>query len=307
MSKKPSLFFIVGCPRSGTTLLRRLLDAHPQAAVAPETFFLHTFWNHRDRYPDLCDSDTFDRLLDDLFAHPEIQKMNLSRDALRGALPPEERSWPAIFRALLSCFADAQNATHVGEKTPLHVLYADTLRQWFPEAPLVHLVRDPRAVVNSWRRVPWSSGYRWRDAEVWTQYVRAGRRAEAKHPSHVLSLTFEALVRTPAPTLQKVCAFLGVSYHEQMLAFHKTEPSTGAPSLAPWKQRALAPIDATVADRWRNELSTSAQAQVEAIACGEMQYWGYPCETSPLQRHPARLRAALERPVWKLRTLVRSD
>jgi glycosyltransferase involved in cell wall biosynthesis len=179
------------------------------------------------------------------------------------------------------------------------VLHIPTLRRWFPEAKFIHLVRDPRAVVNSWRSVPWSSGYRWRDAEVWVEHVQAGRKAEARFPAQVMSLHFEMLVQSPAEGLKEICDFLNVSFDEQMLAFHERTTETVDVVREPWKERATDPVDSSVAHRWRKELSRSAQAQVEAVAASEMKHWGYPCEVAPLRRRVAGLRAGVERPVWK--------
>jgi glycosyltransferase involved in cell wall biosynthesis len=299
-----SPFFIVGCPRSGTTLLQRMLNAHPDVAVAPETFFVRRFWERRGEYGDLSEDMHLDRLVDDVTATPEFEEMGLKAGAFREAVHADRRRWNAVFRELLRQFAEVQEVAHVGEKTPNHVLHVSTLHRWYPEAKFVHLVRDPRAVVNSWRTVPWSSGYRWRDAEVWVEYVRAGRDAESTYESHVTSLHFEALVRSPEPELRALCDFLDLPYDDQMLAFHKRDPSTVDVEREPWKRRTTDPIDANVVVRWRQELSSSAQAQVEAVAASEMRKWGYKCETAPLQRWIARLRATVERPVWKSRLIL---
>lgn len=293
-------FFIVGCPRSGTTLLQRMLNARSDVAVAPETFFVRRFWMQRDRYGDLSIDANLNRLVDDLVAMPAFAEMGLDPDDIREAAHQTQRKYGSVFGMLLEQFAAARGAEWVGEKTPDHVLHIPTLRRWFSEAKFVHLVRDPRAVVNSWRAVPWSSGYRWRDAEVWVEHVRAGREAEMRFPAQVMSLHFEALVRSPAAELEEVCDFLDVRYDDQMLAFHERETETVDVKREPWKERTTEPIDPEVADRWRGELSRSAQAQVEAVVASEMRHWDYECEVDSLRRQAARLRAWIERPAWKL-------
>lgn len=294
-----SVFFIVGCPRSGTTLLRRMLDAHPDIAVAPETFFMRHFWEQQDAYGDLSDDAALDRLIDDLTATAAFEDMGLDEEAFRTAVHRAPCRWDTVFRVLLEQFAERRDAQFVGEKTPNHVRFIPTLRRWFPEARFVHLVRDPRAVSNSWRSVPWSSEYRWRDAEVWAEFVGAGRRAE-EAGERVQSLHFEALVRSPEEELRAVCNHLDLPYDGQMLAFHEREPATVDVEREPWKERATDPIDPGVADRWRDELSAHAQAQVEVVAGAEMERWGYAVERSTWHRQVAALRRHVERPVWKL-------
>ena len=299
--------FVVGCPRSGTTLLQRMLDAHPRMAVAPETFFVRHFWNERDRYGDLSKDAVLDRLVDDLESSSAFQQMGLDDDAFRKAVHRTDRGWPDVFRLLLLQYAEKRGVRRVGEKTPNHVLYISMLRKWFPKAKFVHLVRDPRAVVNSWRSVPWSSGYRWRDAEVWVEYVRAGREAETRFGSaRVQSFHFETLVRSPRTELQAVCSFLGLSFHEQMLAFHRQDSTAIDVEREPWKEHTTDPVDASAANRWRQELPHSAQAQVEAIAAPEMAQWDYECEIPRSRRHLSTARILLERPVWKA-TLIFGD
>jgi len=295
----PSLFFIVGCPRSGTTLLRRMLDAHPDVAVAPETFFMRHFWGQRDAYGDLSHDAVLDQLVDDLTATPAFEELGLEEEAFRAAVHRAPRRWKTVFRVLLQQFAERRDARCVGEKTPNHVLSIPTLHRWFPEARFVHLVRDPRAVSNSWRTVPWSSEHRWRDAEVWVEFVEAGREAEASG-APVTSLHFEALVRSPEAELRAVCEGLDLPYDDRMLAFHEQEPATVDVEREPWKERATDPIDPTVADRWRDELSKSAQAHVEAVAGAEMKRWGYAVEISAGRRRAAALRRLGERLIWKL-------
>lgn len=297
-------FFIVGCPRSGTTLLQRMLNAHPDVAVAPETFFVRRFWSNRDRYGDLTDDAHLDSLVDDIVASSAFEEMGLDAEDFRARARAFSDQMGGVFGALLDQFGEARGASVVGEKTPNHVLHIAILHRWFPEAQFVHLVRDPRGVVNSWRSVPWSSGYRWRDAEVWVEYVSAGRQEEDRYGAYVRSLHFEDLVRWPEKELRVLCEFLGLRYDDRMLAFHEQEPAAVDLEQEPWKARAADPIDPTVADRWRGELSWGAQAQVEAVASAEMGRWSYDPEVPPRRRSLARLRVFVERPVWKGRLVL---
>jgi glycosyltransferase involved in cell wall biosynthesis len=275
-----------------------MLNAHPDVAVAPETFFMRHFWEQRDAYGDLSEDAVLDYLIDDLVATPAFERMGLNAEAIRDVVHRAGHRWSKIFLVLLWRFAERRNAQFVGEKTPNHVLFLPTLCRWYPDARFVHLVQDPRAVPNPWRTVPWSLGYRWRDAEVWDEFVRAGRRAE-EVGERVHSLHFEALVRSPEEELRAVCDHLDLPYDGQMLAFHEQESATVDVEREPWKERATDPIDPSVADRWRDELSVHAQAQVEMVAGGEMERWGYTVECSTWHRRVAALRRYVERPVWK--------
>lgn len=298
--------FIVGCPRSGTTLLQRMLDAHPDVAVAPETHFVRRFWSRRDAFGDLTDDDALHRLIDAILDTPEVHDMQVDRASFVRRVGDSNRTYGAIFDALLTVFGARHDVARVGEKTPDHVAHLPLLRDWFPNATVVHVVRDPRAVVNSWRSVPWSSGYRWRDAEVWVDYVAAGRQAAATWGDALHVVRFETLVTDPEATLRRLCAAIDLTYDSTMLAFHDREPDRVDVDREPWKQRTTQPVDPSVAHRWRDTLSAHDVAQVEAVARDEMDQWGYRPTSTTAQRGVAHVRRLAERPVWKLRLVART-
>ena len=292
--------FIVGCPRSGTTLLQRMLDAHPAVAVAPETFFIRRFWKRRAEYGDLQRDAAFERLLRDITAMPEFGEMGLDADAFTAAAQDAERSYATLFRLLLRQFTDQRTAQVVGEKTPNHVLYLPTLHDFFPDARFIHLVRDPRAVVNSWQSVPWSSGRAWRDAEIWIEYVAAGRAAAPLIGEALQVIHFEELVRVPEQTLRRVCAHLALDYDPAMLAFHERTPQTVNVEREPWKANTTQPIDPSVAEQWRSSLTPRQVAEIEAVAAEEMSRWGYVPEQPTWHRAVTRATLPVRRLGWKL-------
>jgi hypothetical protein len=296
--------FIVGCPRSGTTLLQRMLDAHPAVAVAPETFFIRRFWTHRATYGDLQHDAAFERLLRDITATPAFDEMGLDADAFRTAAQNGERSYAALFRLLLRRFADQRGAAVVGEKTPNHVLYLPTLHDFFPDARFIHLVRDPRAVVNSWRSVPWSSGRVWRDAEIWVEYVAAGRAAAPGLSEALQVVSFEDLVRAPERVLRRVCAHLTLDYDPAMVAFHERTPQTVNVEREPWKANTTQPIDPSVAERWRTALTPGQVVEVEAVAAEEMPHWGYTPEQPTWRRTLTQATLPARRLRWKLELIL---
>ena len=299
-SCKGEPFFIVGCPRSGTTLLQRMLDAHPSVAVAPETFFIRRFWRRRATYGDIQHDTAFEQLLHDIMAMPEFDEMGLDAEAFAAAAQYVERSYAALFRLVLQQFAEQRGAPRAGEKTPNHVLYLPTLHDFFPEARFIHLVRDPRAVVNSWQSVPWSSGRAWRDAEIWVEYVAAGRAAQPLIGDALLAVHFEDLVRNPNDQLRRVCDHLAIDFDPAMLAFHERTPNAVNIAREPWKENVTQPVDPATADRWRTRLGARAKVEAEAVAAEEMRHWGYAPEVPAWQRSVAQATLPVRRLGWKL-------
>ena len=273
--------FLVGCPRSGTTLVRRMLDAHPQVAIAPETFFVYKFWRHRRHYGDLRADANLNRLLDDLLAFRGVADVALDGEALREKARRSDRRYRTLFALFLRQFAEERGAAVAGEKTPNHVFYLRLLQRGFPAARFVHVLRDARAVANSWRGLPWSSGRLWRDAARWREHVAAARRSRTG--GVLCTVRFERLVRTPERELRRLCAFLGLDFVPAMLRFH--EDAGAAPTgpvntgREPWKKKATRPLDPSVAEQWKGDLTPAQVAQVEGRAGREMRRWGYAPQT----------------------------
>ena len=157
MSLDAGPIFLVGCPRSGTTLLQRLLDAHREIAIAPETFFVRHFWKKRRRYEEDFDPDGRARLIAAFAETAEFHEMGFDAERLADAIA-DAPDVATAFGRVLDRFAATRGVRRVGEKTPNHLLAMRTLEKLYPEARFLHIVRDPRAVVDSWSRVPWSNG-----------------------------------------------------------------------------------------------------------------------------------------------------
>jgi hypothetical protein len=280
--EKLNFFFLVGCPRSGTTLLQRLLDAHPDVAVAPETFFIERFWQKREEYGPLDDDRCFERLLHDISAVPEFAEMGLNKDAFferaTGA-----RTYPVLFRLWLAMYAEQRGVRHVGEKTPSHALHMPTLAEFFPESRFINIIRDPRAVVNSLRHVPWSKGCTKGDAEIWRRYAKTARHALASKDARLTNVRYEELVTDPEQKLKEVCEFLGLSYDREMMNFPSKSTSVN-PEREPWKKNVMKPVSVDSLTSWKQELVAERVTQAEAVAFWEMREWGYTNFETPVVR-----------------------
>ncbi len=297
--------FLVGCPRSGTTLLQRLLDAHPLVSIAPETFFIRRFWKKRRVYGDLADDSRFARLIDDVAALPEFADMGLDAEGYRAAARSGPRSIEALFRLLLAQFAKRRATPWVGEKTPNHLLYMRTLERFFPEARFVHIVRDPRAVALSWRGVPWSNGSLEKDAEVWRRYLATARARPPRQRERLAVLRYEDLVARPEAELRELCAFLGLPFDPAMLAGEAARELVVDLAREPWKQGADGPIHCRSVERWRSALSAAEVCAVEAVAWRELKAAGYRPVNGLARLLPGMTRATARRALKAARKSLR--
>jgi Sulfotransferase family len=221
MSDAPHPFtFVVGCGRSGTTVLRTVLDAHPDLAVAHEGRFVAPLGLRRSRYERPEGFDT-DQLVADLLADRAVRtNLELDEDDLRAALAPPVPDFATATRRVFAHYAARQGKSRYGDKFPGYVLRMDLLAGLFPEARFVHIVRDGRDVALSSAAIegheddPVALAYNWRTR------VRAGQEAGAQlGPARYHEVRYEALVARPAETVEPLCGFLDLAYVPAMLAF----------------------------------------------------------------------------------------
>jgi hypothetical protein len=170
-------FFIVGCDRSGTTMLRLILDRSDDVAIPTESMFIADMAAIRSRFGDLASDEQFGRLAEAVWRHPKVREWRLE-----GAPPPRAgRSGESAYRAALEAPYLAYAAQHGkpgwGDKTPYYIGHIDELRRVFPEARIVNLVRDGRDVALSLLRVPFGPANVWAAAHQWREAVDAGERA----------------------------------------------------------------------------------------------------------------------------------
>ncbi|EKU97437.1 sulfotransferase domain protein [Leptolyngbya sp. PCC 7375] len=266
--------FLVGCPRSGTTLLQQMLDAHPDVAIAPETHFIRNFWLKREQYGDLAEDSNYQALLNAIADIPEFAEMELDLSTFQDAAQKLDRSYAVLFNLLLDQFRQDRNTQIVGEKTPNHLLYMQILQTFFPNARFIHIVRDPRAVVNSWKTVPWSTGSIAGDAEVWRRYMATARQSPPDNGA-IFTLYYEQLISTSEDCLKKLCNFLELSFDASMLDYYTHQSKRVNVNREPWKGNAVRPVSSKSLTRWQRELSTAEIATIESVAGSEMCQLGY--------------------------------
>jgi Sulfotransferase family len=285
--------FVVGVTRSGTTLLRMMLDAHRELTIPPETYFV----------PDLikavkADDATPESALAAITQNRRWGDFHLDPDELLDRLRGLDEITPAeAIRAFYRLYADKQGKPRWGDKTPLYINRMAMIQRNLPEARFVHLIRDGRAAaVSRSKRVltelpPMEKmAVRWRK-----QIVRA--RKQAPRLPHYLELRYEDLVTDPASTLTKVCDFIELPFDDEMLRYHERaeerlrEMSRDLPE-RPGKVRRPAdhrmqahaltqkPPDPSRLDRWREEMSPEDQAAFERVAGDLLDELGYEVEDS---------------------------
>jgi hypothetical protein len=298
----PYVFF-VGCPRSGTTLLRRIGDAHSELAVVRELHWLPSLWERRIGItPDgMVGPDLVDRLLD----NPRLQLLELDTGEVTRLIRDGERKHYALLVSeLFDLHGELKGKRHVGEKTPHYALHLPTLHSLWPHAKIVHLIRDGRDVALSvldWSKREKTAGRfpTWREEPVattalwWEWHVRVGREAAAfLGPERYLEVRYESLVGGPERECRRLCDFLALAYDPAMLRFHEGH-TQAKPGLSAKKARL--PVTAGLRS-WREQMVPADVARFEAAAGPLLDELGYPRAVASVSReefaHAGRLRKA---------------
>jgi hypothetical protein len=220
--------FIVGWGRSGTTLLRAMLAAHPEMAVPPESHFLVPMAGRRYRYERDGALDAR-RFLDDLFVAfgRRMRVWSLEREDVVSRF---DRSPPATFadamRAVYAAYAEAGGRRRYGDKTPIHVLHVDMLAALFPETRFIHIVRDGRDTALSYLDQTFGPNTIAEAAVRWQRAVRAGRRSgRLLGPGRYREVRYEDLLDDPEAHVRDLCAFVDLEFDRGMLDYHERADS----------------------------------------------------------------------------------
>ena len=262
---------VLGVGRSGTTLLRVMLDRNTKLAIPDESFFmLPLARRHRGRVK----ADAF---YDDLRRLPRLHEWDIQPEDVRPRLRDGMTTGEAI-STIFETYAEKQGKPRWGDKTPLYMQHLPLLERLFPDALWVHLVRDGRDAALSFVALPPGfSGKTWAQPRTIAQFAarwkveidtaRAlGRRADGRY----LELRYEDLIADPARELGRVCEFASLRFEPAMVEYAgKVDVSN-----LPQHQRLAQPPTANVRD-WRTEMAAADARAFEGVAGDVLASSGY--------------------------------
>ncbi|MQY04312.1 sulfotransferase family protein [Actinomadura macrotermitis] len=297
--------FVIGCPRSGTTLLQLMLHSHHRIAIPAETRFLLPAYTRRCEFGDLRDRGRRRELAAWITGRRETKFRDLGLDAAEVAerivqAPPTIGSAAGtVFRS----YAERFGKPRWGDKRPSYFKHVPLLLRMYPDAQFVHLIRDGRDCVASLKEMPWYKLDVYHAASAWREAIDAGRRYAARlGPDGYHELQYERLVADPAGELTRLCAFLGEDFDPAM-----TEPQEIARLTVPpqkkWHARTYAEIGTGRVGSWTERLEEWEVGVAEAAFGDRLAAYGYRPGGAP--KASAAQRARLARTRAQRRTTYR--
>lgn len=281
----PRPVFIVGHGRSGTTLIRLMLNAHPAFHVPGETAFVSFLRRHlpaRERFPR---DGSWPALLERLFSRAWfrekwLQKGPLDEGAVRACAEAAAHGPGDLMGALFAQRSVALGKRRWGDKVPNNYRFIAEINAWFPDALVLHMVRDGRDVAVSCLTPPFSDEHdmgdvyevalRWRDA------LRRGAAArQLLGPGRYRELRYEDLTADPEGQLRLLCDWLGEPFDAAMLDYHKDSRRQIPASEQAVHPRLSGQVDQRRVERWRADAPPGLVASFEGVAGPELLAAGY--------------------------------
>lgn len=272
--------FIVGCPRSGTALLRNLLRAHPNLSFPGESHFIPRLYRG---FGDPKNDADARRLATAILGVHWVQEWGLD-------VTPDDfadcRSYRAVVSRLFDTWARQEQKPRWGDKTPHYVTEIPTLLEIFPDAKILHIYRDGRDVALSWLRVRFEPRNVYQAARLWKRYVSVAREAGgALPPGTYLEVRYESVLTDTRATMERVCRFLGEPFSEAVLAPEPLNLDRGRKSK--WTT-----IIASNAGGWKAAMAERDRVLFESVAGDLLRSLGYE------SRGPVRRISLSEKAYW---------
>ncbi|MFL6229427.1 MAG: sulfotransferase family protein [Pyrinomonadaceae bacterium] len=283
----PPAPFIVGVPRSGTTLLRLMCDAHPELSIPPEMGFIPAAEGLR-RGRGLRQA-----FFEVVTSMPSWEDANIPRAQFEQALREiEPFTVSEGVRTFYRNYASRFGKLRWGDKTPSYCLQMDKIERVLPEARFIHIIRDGRDVALSLRGLWFSPGDRIGQlAHHWRSGVTTARRLGQRR-RHYMEVRYEELIADAPAVLRKVCDFIELTYDPRMESYYETSPARldevksmyrADGTLVITKEERLynqrfttQPPQAKRVFRWRKEMDAETQSRFADVAGALLEELGYP-------------------------------
>jgi hypothetical protein len=281
--------FVGGLERTGTSLIYALLASHPNIAMSRRTNWWTFFYG---RFGDLADDANLERCLSTMLRYRRHRKLQPDVARLRQEFADGPRDYGRLFALLEAHHAERLGKPRWGDKSLHTERHAETVYRHFPEARILHMVRDPRdryaSVVKRWKTVRGGVGAA---TAMWLDSVALGERNTARWPDRYRIVRYEELASRPEESLREICSFIGEPFEPAMLGMGGAEDFRDQGGNSSYGEIPVGTISTRSIGRFREVMRPPEVAFMQRLAGRVMRDHGYATE-------PVRLTAAERRRYW---------
>jgi Sulfotransferase family len=272
--------FIVGHGRSGTTLLKMMLTAHPSISISSEGAYVCPLRSRISAYGDLREIENLDSFRMHLL--PWLTVVNYLNPPTTDDLAAfaekfgcDERAFITFLGTWEAAILGKQQLKWWGDNEPTHVFNIPYFRKLFPSSKFIFMIRDPRDVFASFKAA-WPKAQTAESLSMrWERCLLDGLvAASCLGDSAVKQMKYEDLVTNPSARLEEICGFLSVEYTDAMLNFHETKPAKNLSQVA-HHRNVVKPVFTDSVGKYHRILSPQEIATIEQRLCIPMRYFGY--------------------------------
>lgn len=287
MKNRP--IFIVGAPRSGTTLLQYMLRSHPTISLPTgESHFIIPLYKNANNFGDLSQRENVKLVLQAMadqsaeFLYTDLHGLKFDIEELADEFFQDGRqSIRDVITGLFEKNSAGEGKQRWGDKTPYYVLHIPKILEWWPNAQIIHLIRDGRDVALSILERSHDFGIYnfYIAAEQWQKYAETGRKlGKDIPPEQYLELRYEEILEDQAAAIRRVCEFLDETYSEELLNFKKASIAGKTPFLQK-------PIQKNNQAKWKSAMNWRQLCVFESVASNSLQSFGYDTKTRGTKLH----------------------
>lgn len=282
--------FIIGTERSGTNLMRLILNAHSSIAIPHPPHILKNFFRLEPLYFDLKKDTNFKRLVKDVVKmvrlHPYPWDVTIDENKIFNDV--KQRNLLNVFFALYDQHLDCEKKKRWGCKSTFMIAHVASILKYYRDAQFIYMVRDGRDVACSAKRSIFNHYHVYYTAHLWKKEQQIGLYwLNQLSLKNIILIRYEDLLENPAESISTLCDFLNEPCQDEMLKFYKSdEARKGGRISESWKNTA-GPIINDNIGKYKKEFSEKKIDLFEAIAAPELDCFGYEL-TKPLHESEER-------------------
>ena len=284
--------FVIGFQRSGTTLVRLMLDNHPRLAIPLDVVGLWArYYGRLEHYNRLTADADVESLVRDVLGEERLRLWQVDLTTSDILSQVRGHTFPDVVAAFYLAYAQSKGKSRWGDKDPGNMSRIHLINLWFPDSRVLHIVRDGRDACLSHTRQSFGFDHVLTCADAWREQVEWVRRIGLiLGPQRYMEIRYEDLLRSPEETLRDVCSFLALDYSNRMLKYYeRVDESIPASKRHIWPLIDR-PVQRGNAGRWKSEMSDGLRLCFEKRAGPLLEELGY--EVLPGTRSGAYLEEA---------------